>query len=417
MFARFVPILAGVFLAVVAAFIGGMWTTHENWWAWRTTDDTRQLWHSWRATGMFLRDLTYAHRVPLAGDAEYAVSDPAAIAKGSLFVLRLDAATQHSRAELIDPSGKVQFTWPVDYSRLVKGGSAEEFPHASDLLPDGSILVSFDDGHALARLDPCGDPIWVKNDMVYHHTISRGQDGDWAWADPDWDGGQDQRLVRFDPETGKTLESISLLDDVIPSSPATSMALTFPPGTKFIRKADKDTDVDLLHPNDIDELTPDIAAAFPEFKTGDLLISMRNINMLAVIDRSTHAIKWAQYGPWRDQHDPDFDADGTISVISNNMERNRSTLMAIDPKTNVTRDVFQGTDLWFSTFIMGKHERLPNGNWLIASAMEGRVIEATPTGKVVREFNNIIDANFNSVISSALFVPDGYLKSLPVCRK
>lgn len=66
---------------------------------------------------------------------------------------------------------------------------------------------------------------------------------------------------------------------------------------------------------------------------------------------------------------------------------------------------------------MGKHERLPNGNWLIASAMEGRVIEATPAGKVVREFNNIIDANFNSVISSALFVPDGYLKSLPVCRK
>ena len=295
-----------------------------------------------------------------------------------------------------------------------------ERPWPTDLVFDREaklLRISFDDGHALARLDPCGDPIWVKNDMVYHHTISRGQDGDWAWADPDWDGGQDQRLVRFAPETGKTLESISLLDDVIPSSPATSMALTFPPGTKFIRKADKDNDPDLLHPNDIDELTPDLAAAFPEFKTGDLLISMRNINMLAVIDRGTHAIKWAQYGPWRDQHDPDFDADGTISVISNNMERNRSTLMAIDPKTNVTRDVFQGTDLWFSTFIMGKHERLPNGNWLIASAMEGRVIEATPTGKVVREFNNIIDANFNSVISSALFVPDGYLKSLPVCRK
>ena len=285
------------------------------------------------------------------------------------------------------------------------------------MLADGSLLINFDDGKALARLDPCGNPLWVKDDMVYHHVIARGVNGDWAWGEPNWDGGVDQHLVRFDPETGKTLESISLLDDVIPSSPDTSMALTFPQGFKFNRKSDKDTDIDLLHPHDIDELTPDLAPAFPQFKAGDLLISMRNINMLAVIDRTSHAIILAQYGPWRDQHDPDFDADGTISVISNNMDRNRSTLLAIDPKNNRVHDVFEGADLWFNTFIMGKHERLPNGNWLIASAMEGRVIEVTPKGRVVREFNNIIDANFNSVISSAEFVPEGLLKDLPVCQK
>ncbi|MBS0563173.1 MAG: hypothetical protein JSR87_01415 [Proteobacteria bacterium] len=415
--ARLIPILAGLFLALMAAFLGGMWTTHANWWAWQTMDDARQMWHSWRSTGMLLRDMTYSHRAPGAADVEYRVTDPGALAKGSLLILRLDAATQHSRAELIDPAGKVLHTWPVDYARLYKGGASDEFPHASALLPDGSLLVSFDDGKALARLDACGNPAWVRNDMVFHHSISQGQDGYWAWADPDWDGGQDQRMVRFDPETGKTLESISLLDDVVPASASTRLALTFPEGFKFLRKADKTADVDILHPNDIDELTPDLAPAFPEFKVGDLLVSMRNINMLAVIDRTSHVIKWAQYGPWRDQHDPDFQADGTISVLSNNMERNRSTILEIDPRTNAVHDVFQGTDFWFNTFIMGKHESLPNGNWLIASAMEGRVIEVTPAGKVVREFNNIINATFNSVISSALFVPDGYLKSLPVCQK
>ena len=193
--------------------------------------------------------------------------------------------------------------------------------------------------------------------------------------------------------------------------------MTITEGYKITREAVPDVTDDILHPNDVEELSVAMAPAFPQFNAGDLLISMRNINLVAVIDRTTHAILWAQYGPWRDQHDPDFQPDGTITVLSNNMDRNRSTIIAIDPKTNEWRDIFLGTDLTFNSYIMGRHQHLANGNRLITSSMEGRVLEVTAAGKVVREFNNIIDEGYNSIVSAAEFLPEGYLKALPACQK
>lgn len=415
--ARIVSLVAAVFLLVLSAFGAGMWATHKNWWAWRTTDDVSRLWRSWRDTGQILRDMTYARRQPSVSDTRYRVADPARIAKGSLLVMRFDPASQLPVADLIDAGGTTVHSWPIDYSRMVQGGARDEFPHAVQILPDGSLLVDFDDGRALARIDACGDPIWARTDRVYHHLISKGTDGYWVWADPSWDGGVNQSLVRFDPETGAIREEISLLDDIVPATPSGGTVFSLTDGYKIARMADPEVSNDVLHPNDVEELTPELAAAFPQFNAGDLLISMRNINLVAVIDRKTYRVKWARYGPWRDQHDPDFEPDGTISVFSNNMERNRSTLISIDPRTGAWRDLFQGKDFWFSSYIMGTQDRLPNGNRLIATPMDGRVVEVTQSGEVVREFSNIIDDTYNSILSSAQFVPDGYLEALPTCAK
>ncbi len=414
---RSVSIVAGLFLLTAGTFFSGMWTTHKNWWAWRTVEDARGMWRSYRATGQFLRENTFVRRQPGSSDVVYTVGDMALLAKGYLVINRFDPATQRSLVEVRDSAGAVLHTWPIDYSRMVKGGRADEFPHTVTVLPDGSLIVNFDSGRALARIDACGDPLWVKTDMVYHHAISQGADGYWAQADPAWYGGHNQFLVRFDPETGKTRETISLLDDILPATPDAGTALTITEGYKVTREAVPDVTKDILHPNDVEELSAAMAPAFPQFSAGDLLISMRNINLVAVIDRTTHAILWAQYGPWRDQHDPDFQPDGTITVLSNNLDRNRSTIIAIDPKTNEWRDIFLGTDLWFSSYIMGNHQRLANGNWLIASSMEGRVMEVTVAGRIVREFSNIINEGYSSILSSAEFLPEGYLKALPACQK
>jgi hypothetical protein len=415
--ARSISILAGLFLLAVGTFLSGMWTTHKNWWAWRTVDEARGLWQSYRATGQFLRENTFVRRQPGTSDAVYAVGDTALLAKGYVVINRFDPATQRSLVELRDPAGAVLHTWPIDYARLVKDGPVDEFPHPVIVLPDGSLMVNFDGARALARIDACGDPMWVRHDMVYHHTISQGADGYWTLADPAWSGGHNQFLVRFDPETGETRESISLLDDILPATPDAGTALTITAGYKVTREADPEVTNDILHPNDVEELSAAMAPAFPQFSAGDLLISLRNINLVAVIDRTTHAILWAQYGPWRDQHDPDFQPDGTITVLSNNRDRNRSTIIAIDPKTNEWRDIFLGTDLMFSSYIMGNHQHLANGNWLIASSMEGRVLEVTVDGLVVREFSNIIDEGYNSVLGAAEFLPEGYLNALPACQR
>lgn len=413
---RFIPALGAIFLFAIAAYFAGMWTTYKNWAPWTTTQEVQKLWHSWRATGKFLRDGTYQRRQDYSANEPYKVYDEAALAKGYLLVNRFHPTEQRFVTDLIGPDGKILHTWPIDYSRIVKGGSPVEFAHISTALPDGSLLVNFDRGTAMARIDACGNPMWTKTDMTYHHSIERADDGFWTWAEPKWEGGQDQYMVRFDPETGKTLESIGFIDDVVAKSAENSVLMTMPEGFKFDKRSDPDQTKDIIHPNDVEALRASMAGAFPEFNVGDLLISLRNINLLAVIDRKTHDVKWAQFGPWRDQHDADFNPDGTITVFSNNIDRFRSSIIQIDPKTNKSRDMFWGAGLDFDSYIMGKQQRLSNGNWLITSPIQGRVVEVSPEGKLLMEYNNILDKTYNSIITYAEFVPDGYLTAMPSCQ-
>lgn len=240
-------------------------------------------------------------------------------------------------------------------------------------------------------------------------------DGYWTWATDNWYGAEDQDMIRFDPMTGEVLEEINLIDDVIEKSPENRLKLTIPDGYRYKRDSRYGEQADVFHPNDLEELLPGMAAAFPEFEAGDLLVSLRNIDALAVIGRRTGEVKWIAYGPWRDQHDADFQPDGTITVFSNNNDRFHSQIIAVDPKTGASRDLFAGTGLGFDSFIMGKHQHLANGNWLITPTIQGRVIEATPEGRIVREYNNILNADYNALVLYAEHLEPGYLAKVPAC--
>lgn len=405
------------FLAALFSYAAGMWTTYKDWKPWQVTTDVQKLWRSWRATGQFLRDGTYQLRQDYAADEIYTAQRPDLAAKGYWVINRFDPVNQRFVTDLIDQSGVTIHSWPIDYSALVPGGNPTEFVHIATALPDGSLMIDFDNGTSMARLDACGKTIWNKDDQVYHHSIEKADDGYWTWADPLWEGGQNQEMVLFDPATGETKETVHLIDDVILKSPENALALSIPEGFVFTRDAKPGEIKDILHPNDVEALTAALAPAFPQFKVGDLLISLRNINLVAVIDRTTYDVLWAQYGPWKDQHDADFQPDGTISIFSNNIDRNRSTIIQVDPKTDQSRDLFYGTEANFNSFIMGKHQRLPNGNWMITSPIEGRVIEVTAKGEMVREWNNILDGRYNAIITYSEFLPEGYLTTLPVCAK
>ena len=89
--------------------------------------------------------------------------------------------------------------------------------------------------------------------------------------------------------------------------------------------------------------------------------------------------------------------------------------VTVDPKTGASRDLFAGTGLGFDSFIMGKHQHLANGNWLITPTIQGRVIEATPEGRIVREYNNILNADYNALVLYAEHLEPGYLAKVPAC--
>lgn len=69
----------------------------------------------------------------------------------------------------------------------------------------------------------------------------------------------------------------------------------------------------------------------------------------------------------------------------------------------------------FDSFIMGQHERLPNGNWLISAPMEGRVIEVTDAGDLVREISNVLGKGHNAMITTAVHVGPDFFDEMPSC--
>ena len=414
---RILSILSGLLLLLFTAFSAGIWSTHKNWQPYQSFLEIRNVWRSIRDTGMILPEGTFRKRHSRAASTRYVVTLPEKVSPGYLAVTRIAAPDHRYVTDLLNADGEVMHTWPIDHSRIVEGSSESAFVHATAVLPDGSILANFDDTIGMGRFDVCGTPIWSRNDQVYHHSLRPDEPGQgyWTWQSKVWDGGHDQRMLRFDVETGETLESIDLIDDVMADRPDQWLSLIVPEGFRFEREAEADTVEDILHPNDVEPLPVALASAFPMFEAGDLLVSLRNIDLVAIIDRQTHKILWARYGPWRDQHDADWQPDGTITVYSNNIDRFQSTIVEIDPKTGKSRDVFYGTGFKFDSFIMGQHQHLPNGNWLIVSPMEGRLIEVTTTGEHVREFNNYIDENYNSVVTHAELLPPDYFETMPHC--
>lgn len=408
-------LLSLLFLVALTAFVTGGFAASSNHKVWGRIENAKKAATGLIDTGKGLSPDAYFPHDPNAAPQFYTTHDADSVTPGHLVVTRLDAASGGYQTELYDEAGNVQHIWPIDFRNLAEGGSKRTFPHGIKPLPDGSLLINFDLNRALARIDACGDPVWVRSDGVYHHEISTSEGEFWTWFGEDgrvYDGNE---LVQFDPETGDLLERIHLVDDIVLANDDNRRAMAITPDHAFIRDARLGSKSrDDFHPNDGTPLPASLAAAFPMFEAGDLLISLRNVNMVAVVDRATKAIKWQAQGPWIWQHDPDWHADGTITVFGNNPQRKRSQIYRVNPATGaVTAPLENGAP--FFTDIMGSHQKLPSGNWLISANRTGRALEVTAEGELVREIHNIINDKFSTVVVRAEWLPAAYFTTIPAC--
>mgnify|MGYP000601082653 CR=1 FL=1 len=287
------------------------------------------------------------------------------------------------------------------------GGS--EAPHAFHFLADGSVVVNTDKGDVMTRYDACGEPIWSRPGAFHHSLASDPRGGVWTWRGERSTFDQYQFLVRFDPETGETLEEIDLAADVIEASPEHRAIFTLVPDHELEHASDYRSVTDFFHPNDLEVLQPELADAFPEFEVGDLLLSFRNIDLVAVLDSDTRKLKWWSHGPWIQQHDPDFGRGGEITVFNNNGWRSAvgSSIVAIDPATRAVRSVPIDPAHRFYTQYMGKHEYLDDGTLQVVVPFEGRALEFAPDGTLLLEINNLFSAEHNAFVSDyTLLAPD-----------
>ncbi len=175
-------------------------------------------------------------------------------------------------AIMLDADGREVHYWPIDLESILSNGRDQEnvYIHGLEVFEDGSIVVDADFGDFLAGIGPCGDVLWVLYEP-HHHVVIRSYDGTlWSWLG--------DVLAQTD-RTGKPLKRIRLIEDVIDRHGYHGIFAIHAWGEvdaiRYLR--------DPFHPNDVEVLEPSMATAFPAFATGDILISLRNLNLLDLV--------------------------------------------------------------------------------------------------------------------------------------
>jgi hypothetical protein len=306
---------------------------------------------------------------------------------------------------------------PHDWDTNIHGLVAE---------PNGDLIFNFEH-HGLVSINACSEENW-KIPTEAHHVVFKAYDGNLWFADSTRIQSKDPRfhwmkapyfeeIISVISTDGQLLREISLLE-VLYNSGWENLLIetTTGPGKDGIFKGTVTTTrEDITHLNDIDVLSPELADAFELFEAGDIMLSLRNLDLILVVDGKTELIKWAMTGPWLMQHDPDFLESGNIMIFDNRARINHklgthgSRILEVDPVTRDVAVVYQGSaEEIFFTSQMGKQEHLENGNILIAEPDGGRAFEVTRDGETVWEYINRWSEKKVAVITDAQRMPEDY---------
>lgn len=328
---------------------------------------------------------------------------------------------QRFEALLLDMDGDVVHRWHVSPGEIFgSSGHVDVVPddwevnyHGAALRPDGTLFVNTG-GVGLVAVDACGQ-IRLKVAERTHHDVDLLPDGDIVvpnirlvhGTSPDRPGPrpgidgyyQDETVLWLDPE-GRIRREYSILDAIYAGG--LQYLLTSGPGPTGAQAFDA---VDLLHNNTAEVLREEMAAAFPLFEAGDILVSPRHLNTILVIDGETGAAKWAMTGPFIGQHDPDFLPNGHILLYDNRKAPKpgafgSTRIVEIDPATKevVWSWTGEGRDSFYNGS-RGEQTMLPNGNILFPDVFNGRVLEIDrDTGDVVWEWVNLVEPGVVGIV-------------------
>ena len=345
--------------------------------------------------------------VPARGDRRgVTVHDPARAQAG----LTLYTSGDGTHARLVTMAGEVAHEWRLPFSAVWNEDAAVENPQPDNfmywrkahLFPNGDLLaiyVAAGDspwGYGLVKLNAASEPLWTYLQHT-HHDVDVGADGriyalTHEFSRKLYDGFPhlttpriDDSVVVLSPD-GAELQRVPIIDAFVNS-----------PYARLLNKGSWYNDDDFLHTNSIDVIDEDAAARLPFAKAGQVLLSFRDMDTIAVLDLERQQIVWALRGPWMSQHDADVLPNGEIMLFDNLGHfgpGGRSRVIAFDPMTSEITWQYRGTRAQpFDSEVRAAQQRLPNGNTLITEAVGGRLFEVTADGDIVWEFINPVRAN------------------------
>ncbi|HVX12533.1 MAG TPA: arylsulfotransferase family protein [Pirellulales bacterium] len=271
------------------------------------------------------------------------------------------------------------------------------------LYPNGDLLAVYHGMSDLVRLDKDSKFLWAYPGAV-HHDVDVAEDGtiyavqcETALQMPESlkripTPCKVDFLIALSPEgslIGKPLSILEALEDSPYADLLEGVKLPLeqhtPPADSTVPHLDYHFMVgDPLHTNCVRVLKKEQAERFPLFRAGQVLLSMRNLSVLAVLDPEQGKIVWAARGAWYAQHDPSFVDEGRLLLYDNLGIANGSRVLEYDPQTQALPWSFAGsTSAPFYSSERGMAQRLPNGNTFVVNSEAGEMLEVTRDKRVV----------------------------------
>lgn len=310
------------------------------------------------------------------------------------------------QARLISMEGELLHQWSLPYSRIWEEGRAAVtrpqpdeliFMRKARLLPDGDLLAIYEAagdspyGYGMVRMDADSNPIWTYLEHT-HHDFDLAPDGrivalthEFVWEGPapleHLDRPYlDDFVVVLSPE-GEELAKVSLV-----------AALERSRFHAFLYVMPHFSMADPLHTNTVGYIDAATAAVFPHGEEGQVILSFRDVGVIAVLDIEREEIVWATRGPWMGQHHPSLLDNGNILLFDNRGGQrpgNASRILEIEPRSEGIVWRYEGTEAEpFDSPLRAEAFRLANGNTLITESDGGRLFEVDAEGEIVWEYLN-----------------------------
>ena len=321
-------------------------------------------------------------------------------ARGALNGYTLFSSGHAPLVYMIDMDGDLVHSWSIQFAQVWPDSlpfpvrkEHTQFIRRAYLYPNGDLLAVFE-YIGVVKLDRDSKILWSYTGRN-HHDLYVARSGniytlgvERRSVQPDIAGSPfvndyilDDVIIVLDAE-GREVDRISVFDAFYQSEYA-----------GYLNVAAREYD-DVFHTNSV-QLIERTRSGSRLFGSGDILISMRNIDTIASIGADDRKIKWAMSGMWRAQHQATFLRNGHILLLDNQganrdsyFQFDRSRVIELNPSTQRIAWAYDPGDGSFFTHWLGFNQRLRNGNTLITESTQGHILEVTQDMEIVWEYYN-----------------------------
>ncbi|MDC3333931.1 arylsulfotransferase family protein [Candidatus Marinimicrobia bacterium] len=272
------------------------------------------------------------------------------------------------------------------------------------LLDDGSLI--FKHHGPLVKINKKSDIEWIKDDVVYHHSLNFNNSGD-IWVCVHYSPPRVSKIFLEDEDAtfiDDGIRKISTSGEVLFDKSVTEIFLENGMGSYIFGR--ENIPKDPLHLNDIEE----VRYNGKYWEKGDLFLSLRNLSMIVQYRPSTNEVIWKGTGPFYFQHDINVLDNNRISFF-NNDERNFSSGLKIKNEynkvtiydfkaneySNYLEDAFRENKI--STITNGLSTILDNGDVFVEETKRGKLHYISSEGKLIWSNVNLDSAGFVHILS------------------